>query len=124
MYRAEEMGADDGVVQEAILEPLKWRERETTVNMAFENPLEVDGEVKVLPVDAESNLALELLDAKDIANRVSQTVLRRRRVDMLRKPNGGGYSTTKITTVNRVEVPSCDGDSREIAESHAVELNR
>ena len=52
MYRAEEMGADDGVVQEAILEPLKWRERGTTVSMAFEKPLEDDGGVKVLLVDA------------------------------------------------------------------------
>lgn len=65
--------------EEVVKEPLKEREGEATVDVLFETRLKRDRDEKVLGVNAESSVALELLDTRKIATSASQTVLHRRR---------------------------------------------
>lgn len=91
LYDEEELAdvfsPDEGVVKE----PLKECERETTIDVLFETRFECDRDEEMLCVDAEFDIALELLDAREIATSAIQTVPRRNRENILRKAKEGTF---------------------------------
>ncbi len=87
----EGLGTENEVAEEEDPELSKESERETTVNLVFETTLECDRDEKVLRVDADSDIALEVVDAREVVTNTSQTVLRRERENILRRAKQGGH---------------------------------
>ncbi len=87
----EGLGTENEVAEEEDPELSIECERETTVNLVFETTLEFDRDEKVLRVDEDSDTALEVVDAREVATNASQMVLRRGRENILRRAKQGGH---------------------------------